>query len=270
MSEPTPGSTGTLYLVPNTLDLGTPDSGADLQALLPLGVIRIAAGLQHWVAENAKSTRAFLKRVDAVVPLVLPLQSLCIVELPRAQKGAPLKGAAPNLPSAMAPQASLQPLLAPAQHGHDVGLISEAGLPAVADPGAALVQAAHGLGIRVMALPGASSLLLALAASGLNGQSFAFIGYLPVDAAERATRIRDLEALSRRQRQTQLMIETPYRNEALLGALVAHLQATTQLSVSCGLTLAGGFTRSDTVAAWRARATTMPGDVPAVFSLLAG
>ncbi len=258
MSKPSPVPAGALYLVPNTLDLGTKDPAAGLQELLPLGVIRTAARLNHWVAENAKSTRAFLKRVDAVVPLALPLQSLSIVELPRPQKGAPQAAVPP-----------LEPLLAPALQGHDVGLISEAGLPAVADPGAALIQAAHGLGIRVVALPGASSLLLAVAASGLNGQSFAFVGYLPVESAERAARIRELEGMSRRQLQTQLMIETPYRNEALLGALLAHLQGGTRLSVSCGLTLAGGFTRTDTVAAWKSRPSTLPADVPAVFALLA-
>ena len=139
----------------------------------------------------------------------------------------------------------------------------------MADPGAALVQAAHGLGIRVVALPGPSSLLLALAASGLQGQHFAFVGYLPVDAAQRGARIRELEALSRRLVQTQLMIETPYRNPALLTALLENLQPATRLAVSCGLTLDAGFNRSDTVAGWRQRRSELPGDVPAVFSLLA-
>jgi 16S rRNA (cytidine1402-2'-O)-methyltransferase len=251
--------TGSLYLVPNTLDFGTPGEVPDLQDVLPLAVIRHAARLTHWVAENAKTTRAFLKRVDAVVPLAQPLQALSIIELPRPRKGA--SNAAPG---------DLRALLAPAQTGHDIGLISEAGLPAVADPGAALVQAAHALGVTVVALPGPSSLLLALAASGLNGQSFAFVGYLPVEAQERGVRIRELEALSRRLNQTQLMIETPYRNAALLGALLAHLNPATRLSVSSGLTLAGGFTRTDTVAAWRAGPHQLAADVPAVFSLLAG
>ena len=192
------------------------------------------------------------------MPLAQPVQALAIVELPRAQKGAQ-KAAPPNLAA----------LLAAALQGHDIGLISEAGLPAVADPGAALVQAAHELGIEVVALPGPSSLLLALAASGLHGQSFAFVGYLPVDASERSARIRELEALSRRQGQTQLMIETPYRNEALLAALLATLNSATKLSVSCGLTLAGGFTRSGSVAQWKAQPSRLPADVPAVFSLLA-
>ncbi len=247
---------GTLYLVPNTLDFGV-DAAGDLQDVLPLGVLRIAARLNCWVAENAKTTRAFLKRVDAVVPLAQPLQALHIVELPRPQKGA--KPGAP---------AALDALLAPALQGHDMGLISEAGLPAVADPGAALVQAAHALGVQVLPLSGPSSLLLALAASGLHGQSFAFVGYLPVDATERQTRIRELEALSRRLQQTQMMIETPYRNEALLGALLSSLNAATRLSVSCALTLPQGWTRTDTVAGWKARLTSLPKDLPAVFALL--
>lgn len=252
--------TGRLYLVPNTLDVGTASAGGppDLQEVLPLGVIRIAARLSHWVAENAKTTRAFLKRVDALVPLAQPLQEIRIVELPRPQKGA--RGGPPQ---------SLEPLLEPALQSIDLGLISEAGLPAVADPGAALVQAAHAHGIAVVPLSGPSSLLLALAASGLNGQSFAFVGYLPVEAAERTSRLRELESLSRRAGQTQLIIETPYRNEALFAALLAALNPQTRVSVSCGLTLAGGWTRTDTVAAWRQRPAALPKDVPAVFALLA-
>ena len=251
---------GSLYLVPNTLDFGAKSGIPSLQQVLPLGVIEVAARLPHWVAENAKTTRAFLKRVDAVVPLAQPLQQIDIRELPRAQKGR-----APT--SSVADECSA--LLAPALRGEDIGLISEAGLPAVADPGAALVDAAHRAGLRVVALPGSSSLLLALAASGLNGQSFAFVGYLPVDAAERGVRIRELETLSRRERQTQLMIETPYRNEALLTALLTHLGGTTRLAVSCGLTLDDAFSRTDSVAAWKAAATALPTDLPAVFSLLA-
>ena len=249
---------GSLILVPNTLDFGITAEARDVQDVLPASVIRTAARLTHWVAENARTTRAFLKRIDAVVPLAQPLQTLSIVELPRPQKG-----------TRSAPALDLNFLLAPAQQGHDIGLISEAGLPAVADPGAGLVQAAHAVGISVVALPGPSSLLLALSASGLNGQSFAFVGYLPVDSAERGARIRELEALSRRANQTQLMIETPYRNEALLGAILGHLQPNTRLSVSCGLTMPNAFTRSDIIQGWKAKPTTLPADVPAVFALLA-
>jgi len=253
--------TGRLLLVPNTLDFGVDSSAppAALSDVLPMEVIRVAARLSYWVAENAKTTRAFLKRVDAEVPLAQPLQSLAIVELPRSQKGAKAGGA----------QTDLEPLLAPALQGHDIGLISEAGMPAIADPGAALVQVAHRLKIAVVALSGPSSLLLALAASGLNGQSFAFVGYLPVDAGERSVRIRELEAASRRLMQTQLFIETPYRNETLLSALLASLSAHTRLSVSSGLTLPQGWTRTDTVAGWKAAPTSLAKDVPAVFCLLA-
>jgi len=251
---------GRLYLVPNTLDFGVADTAlADLQDVLPLGVLRVAARLQYWVVENAKTARAFLKRVDQVVPLEQQLQRLSIVELPRAPKG---KAAAVTAPE-------WRSLLRPAEQGDDVGLLSEAGLPAVADPGAALVQAAHLQGIAVVPLCGASSVLLALAASGLNGQSFAFVGYLPVENSERATRIRELEALSRRIGQTQLMIETPYRNAALLQALLAHLDAHTRLAVSCGLTLPSGWSRTAPVAQWRAFGESLPADVPAVFALLA-
>jgi 16S rRNA (cytidine1402-2'-O)-methyltransferase len=250
---------GRLLLVPSPLDFGVDTDGApgDLRDALPLGVIREAARLRHWVAENAKTARAFLKRVDAVVPLGCTLQDIAIVELPRPPKGR----------AAVTPD--LSPLLAPALAGEDLGLVSEAGLPAVADPGAALVQAAHDNGVEVVSLPGASALVLALAASGLNGQSFAFVGYLPVESRERGARIRELEALSRRVGQTQLIIETPYRNATLLGALIEHLAPTTRLSVSCAITLAGGFTRSDTAARWKASPTALPADRPAVFALLA-
>ena len=251
---------GSLYLVPNTLDFGIAgaDEAVPIDELLPTGVLRIAARLEHWVAENARSTRAFLKRVDRVVPLARPLQQIDIVELPRPPKG----GA---LPATL----DLKPLLEPLRRGIDLGLISEAGLPAVADPGAALVQAAHAEKIAVVALPGSSSLLLALAASGLNGQSFAFVGYLPVESAARAARLRELEAQSRRARQTQILIETPYRNGAILDALLAHLQPGTQVSASCGLTAPGAFTRTDSVAAWRASALALPADRPVVFAFLA-
>lgn len=270
--------TGRLLLVPNTLDLGCPDPASgqapDLQQVLPLGVIREAARIQHWIAENARTTRAFLKRVDQIEPLSQPLQALSIEELPRPAKGG--KTDKPHKDAHQGPQggaphqaAALAKLLAPAHSGHDVGLISEAGLPGVADPGAAVVQAAHQAGIPVVPLSGPSSLVLALAGSGLHGQSFAFVGYLPTDASQRAQRIRDLEQLSRKAHQTQLVIETPYRNPALWQALLQHLQPQTLLNVSCGLTLAQGFTLTDTVARWRKRELTLPTDVPAVFAWLA-
>jgi 16S rRNA (cytidine1402-2'-O)-methyltransferase len=259
---------GQLLLVPNTLDLGT-DCEVPLDAVLPRLVIERAASLGHWVCENAKTTRALLKRVHQLVPLAQPLQQIQITELPRPPKGGSHGGGQGGGKPAAPPD--LRPLLAPALAGHDVGLLSEAGLPAVADPGAALVQAAHALRLVVVPMSGPTSLLLALAASGLNGQSFAFVGYLPVDPAARAARIRELEALSRRAGQTQIAIETPYRNDALLAALVQHLQPGTQLAVASGLTLPDARCETRTVAAWRqAPVAALGGRLPAVFSWLAG
>jgi len=251
---------GSLVLVPNALDLGT-GTEVDLRLVLPQAVIERAARLGCWVVENAKSARALLKRIDRLVPLAQPLQSLRIDELPRPRKG----GTQPEKPD-------LAPLLAPALAGEDIGLLSEAGLPGVADPGAALVQVAHELGLPVEPMSGPCSLVLALAASGLNGQSFAFNGYLPQDPAARALRIRELDAVSRRIGQTQIAIETPYRNEVLFRTLIEHLQPGTRLSVACALTLPQQRCRTLAVSAWRAQpaGTSALGErLPAVFLWLA-
>jgi 16S rRNA (cytidine1402-2'-O)-methyltransferase len=249
---------GSLILVPNTLDLGAPQA-PPIDAVLPTGVLQQAARLAHWVAEDAKTTRAFLKRVDALYPLALPLQAIDIRELPRPPKG-----------SRAAPAVDLAPLLSPALAGADIGLISEAGLPGVADPGAALVASAHRLGVTVLPMAGPSSLMLALAASGLNGQSFAFVGYLPTDAAERTARLQALQQQSRRERQTQIAIETPYRNAALMAALLETLLPQTQLAVACGLTLPAGWCLTRSVAQWRAAPPRFDDKhLPAVFLWLA-
>ena len=214
---------GTLYLVPAPLDFGC-DTQAPLQDALPDGTLKTAARLTHWICENAKSTRAYLKRIEPLHPLAASLQQQTITELPREvhKKGDHgEKGSAPF---------DARPLLAAALVGHDMGLISEAGMPAVADPGSSVVRAAHDLGIPVVPLVGPVSLLLALAASGLNGQNFAFTGYLPVDAQERSQRIRELESLALKTGQTQLFIETPYRNAALWQALVQTLQVVSPLA----------------------------------------
>ncbi len=250
---------GTLFLVPSPLDFGISATPAGaITDVLPLHTVRAASQLSHWIVENAKTARAVLKRVDAITPLARPLQELHIVEMPR-----PRKGTAANVPAD-----DIDALLAPALQGHDVGVMSEAGLPAVADPGAQVVHAAHRLGIRVVPLSGPSALMLALAASGLNGQSFAFVGYLPVDAGERVVRVRELEAWSKRWHQTQIVIETPYRNDTLLAALLSCLQPQTALAVSCALTLPQGWTRSDTVSRWKSSPLSLPKDVPAVFCFL--
>lgn len=248
---------GKLYLVPAPLDFGC-DTQAPLQDALPLGTLQAAAGITHWICENAKSARAYLKRIDAVVPLAAPLQAQDIRELPREvhKKGD------------HAGQFDARPLLAAALEGHDIGLLSEAGMPAVADPGSSVARAAHDLGIAVVPLTGPVSLLLALAASGLNGQNFAFVGYLPQDSGERQSRIRELEALALKTGQTQLFIETPYRNAALLQALVQTLQHNTRLAVARGLTLATAHVRSETVKAWRAKAPSATDErLPAVFAI---
>ncbi|MEP6722662.1 MAG: SAM-dependent methyltransferase [Variovorax sp.] len=249
-------SHGTLYLVPAPLDFGC-DEQAPLQDALPLGTLQKAAGITHWICENAKSARAYLKRIDAVVSLAAPLQAQQITELPREvhKKGD------------HAGQFDARPLLAAALAGQDMGLLSEAGMPAVADPGSSVARAAHALGIPVVPLTGPVSLLLALAASGLNGQNFAFVGYLPQDADGRVQRIRELEALALRTGQTQLFIETPYRNAVLQQALLQTLQHHTRLAVARGLTLANAAVRSDTVKGWRA--APMPADerLPAVFAI---
>lgn len=249
---------GRLVLVPAPLDFGC-GAEAALDAVLPREVIGRAAGIAHWAVENAKSARAFLKRVDAIVPLARPLQAIEIHELPRPRKG----GA-----TVVAPDHA--PLLAPMLAGHDLGLLAEAGMPAVADPGAALVAAAHVAGIAVLPLVGPSALLLALAASGLEGQRFAFVGYLPIDDAERAERIRALDAHSRRERQTQIAIETPYRNLALLRALVDHLHPATRLSLALGLTLPDQRCITRNVREWRSAQLPALDRVPAVFLFLAG
>lgn len=260
MSATSPKTRGTLYLVPAPLDFGC-DVHMPLQDSLPGATLLTAARLTHWVCENAKSARAYLKRVDALHPLALPLQEQTITELPREVHK---KGDHGGKGSAAF---DARPLLAAALAGHDIGLVSEAGMPAVADPGSSVVRAAHALGITVVPLVGPVSLLLALAASGLNGQNFAFVGYLPQDSDERAQRIRSLEALALKTNQTQLFIETPYRNAAVLQALLQTLHPNTRLSVSSGLTLEKSTTRSQSVQQWRDKPGGPDKNTPAVFAI---
>jgi 16S rRNA (cytidine1402-2'-O)-methyltransferase len=160
-----------------------------------------------------------------------------------------------------------KPLLAAALKGHDIGLISEAGMPAVADPGSSVVRAAHDLGLTVIPLVGPVSLLLALAASGLNGQNFAFVGYLPQDAGERSARLKQLESLAHKTGQTQLWIETPYRNAAMLSGLLQSLQGGTRLAIASGLTLPSARIQSHTVAQWKKGLQGPDGHTPAVYAI---
>ena len=252
---------GKLYLVPAPLDFGC-DQDVDLQQVLPMGTLNLAASFQHWICENAKTTRAYLKRIDVCSPLKWPIQSQNIQELPRQvhKKGDHQAGF------------DAKPLLAAALKGENIGLVSEAGMPAVADPGSSVVRAAHELGLDVVPLIGPVSLLLALASSGLNGQNFAFVGYLPQEPQERLRKIKDLEQWALKTGQTQLFIETPYRNVAMWSSLVSGLQAQTRLSFSSGLTLPQAVNKSASVQQWRKllSAQTPEGlnnQTPAVFGL---
>ena len=260
MSTPQHAPRGRLFLVPTPLDFGCA-TDAPLTDVLPAHSVQTAAGITHWICENAKSCRAFLKRVDAVAPLTLPLQQQAIAELPREahKKGDHLPQTSSSTDAAA--------LIAPALQGHDVGLVSEAGMPAIADPGSSIVRAAHDAGVAVVPLVGPTSLLLALAASGLNGQNFAFVGYIPHDASARTARLRELEQLALRQGQTQLFIETPYRNPALLQALLQTLQPHTRLAIASGLTLQDAQIRSMLVRQWKALAPTLDNRTPMVFGL---
>ncbi len=234
---------GRLHLVPTPLDHGC-DSPMPLIDVLPMSTLHAAASITHWIGENAKSTRAFLARVNAVTPLCVPIQAQSIVELPHAVH----KKGDHDLHT---PRPDMRPLLTAALQGHDIGLISEAGMPAIADPGSSVVRTAHELGISVVPLVGPVSITLALAASGLNGQNFAFVGYLPQNASARAQRIRELEARAHRSGEAQVFIETPYRNPALLQALLTTLHGDTRLVLASGLTLPDQMVRSAPVTQWK-------------------
>lgn len=247
---------GKLYLVASPLDFGC-DRQGDLRDTLPWGTLSVAAGLQYWICENAKSARAYLKRVHQIVPLNHSLQALNVQVLPHSVHKHGDHGG----------DFDARALLSPAEQGNDVGLLSEAGMPAIADPGSSVVRAAHVLGIEVVALSGPVSLMLALAASGLNGQNFAFSGYLPQEASQRARRIAELESIALRTGQTQLFIETPYRNGVMLKTLLQTLQPGTRLAVSSGLTLAQGICHCDTVQNWRRHGPRLDNATPAVFAL---
>ena len=241
---------GTLYLIPNSLGPGA------LDEVLPASVRQTTAQLDYFIAENAKTARAFLKLVSTTHPLGKPLQEIEIRELN-------INTAASELPA----------LLAPLLAGRNAGLVSEAFVPAVADQGADLVRLAHQKNIPVKPLVGPSSILLALMASGLNGQSFAFQGYLPTDSGQRANRLRQLEQRSRQEKQTQIFIETPYRNEAMLEAIANHCTSSTLLTVATDLTLETETVRTQSVQIWKNEITAgrFPDfkKKPTVFLLLA-
>ena len=233
---------GTLWLLPVALG-DTP-----WQSYVPAATREAACRLTRFVAENAKTARAELKRIGHP----LPLRELAIEQLP-------------DSPTA----ADIERLLAPLREGHDLGLMSEAGCPAVADPGALLVRRAHELGLVVRPLVGPSSLLLALMASGLDGQRFAFHGYLPARDPERGSRIAELEKESARLGQTQIFIETPYRNRALFNALLLGCRPKTRLCLATDLTLASEQVVTRRIADWKAAPAPDLDKRPTVFLLLA-
>jgi 16S rRNA (cytidine1402-2'-O)-methyltransferase len=248
-------SLGRLYLVPTPLDFLCATQ-VPLSQVLPAGTVQAASSIDHWIGENAKSTRAFLKRIDLEMALKTPLQAQTITELPRqVHKKGDLKAGG-----------DMRPLLQAALQGHHMGLLSEAGMPAVADPGSSVVRAAHDLGLQVLPLVGPSALLLALAASGLNGQQFAFLGYLPQDAAERDTRLKALEKHALKTGETQVFIETPYRNAAMLSGLLGSLQSSTRLAVCSHLTLPEMRIQSHSVADWKRHPDAPDKNTPAVFA----
>ncbi len=219
-----------LYAIP------APLGGAPADAL-PASAIQTVRSLRDFAVENAKSARAFLGALG------MPVRELNIFEIEAD---------------------SLKPL----REGRPLGLLSEAGCPAIADPGAAVVEAAHREGFRVVPLVGPSSITLALMASGLEGQRFAFCGYLPREHADRKRKILDLERRSARENQTEIFIETPYRNEVLLQALLDTCQPGTRLCVAADLTLPRESISTKSVAQWR-KAPAGIGKRPAVFLLLA-
>ena len=217
-----------LYAIPTPL-------GASPAESLPAPALQTVRSLTDFVVENAKSARAFLGALD------MPVRELNIQVIGERDD-----------------------LLAPLRAKRSLGLLSEAGCPAIADPGAALVEAAHREGFRVVPLVGPSSITLALMASGLEGQRFAFCGYLPREELQRNNRIRELEHRSKRELETEIFIETPYRNETLLGALLDTCKPTTKLCVAADLTLNSESVKTGTIAEWR-RAKAPIGRRPAVF-----
>jgi len=229
---------GRLFLAPSLLGVVAPETA------LPARTIAVARSLGHYVVENAKPARAFLKTLAPDSPL----RELRIVEL----------GESPS-------PARCAELLAPARSGHDMGLLSDAGCPGIADPGALLVAQAHVEAIAVVPLVGPSAVLLALMASGMNGQAFVFHGYLPVAAGKRAQAITRIEADSVRRGYAQLFIETPYRNVTMLGALLATCRPATRLCVAVDLTTENESVVSRPVRDWKGIELGRYAKRPAIF-----
>ena len=229
---------GTLYLIP------IPIADEALQTL-PAEITQFTGKITHYFVENVRTARRFLRSLHAT----LVIDSLHFSEIDK--HNGPDKTLLRNW----------------LKEGHDVGIMSEAGCPGIADPGAELVAVAHQVGAKVSPLTGPNSLILALMASGLNGQSFCFTGYLPVKDPLRTKRIKELEAISIKDKQTQLFIETPYRNDHLLADLLKHCNPGTRICVAQNISAADAFIKTMNVADWRKNIPVM-GKTPAVFLML--
>lgn len=232
---------GTLYLIPVTL------GDNNIAKVLPSEVVAIAQQLEIFVVENEKTARHFLSTIKTLKP-VRELQMLTLNEHTSDQELSNL----------------LKPLLA----GSDMGLMSEAGCPGIADPGAKLAELAHAKGVIVRPLVGPSSILLSLMASGFNGQRFTFLGYIPADKAARIQRLKEIEKTSAKLHETQIFIETPYRNQHLLDDILAHCNHATQLCIACNISLEDEFIVSKSVATWKKSALPDLHKKPTVFLLL--
>ena len=233
---------GSLHLIPVGMGDATP------AIWLPQAVQELAGRLTVYIAENAKTARAFLKLVGTA----RPLQEITIHTLNEKTDAKQIRG-----------------WLEPLQRGGEIGLVSEAGCPAVADPGAKVVAMAHTLGIRVAPWVGPSSIILSLMASGLEGQRFAFHGYAPVDPTERSKQLKAWEQSSLKQNQTQILIETPYRNEAMLDALKRSLRADTRLCIARSLTTSQEWIQTHNINDWKSRPPPDLARQPTIFLFLA-
>ena len=233
---------GTLYLIPVTL-------GEDnINKVLPPEVVSIAQQLNTFVVESEKSARHFLSTIKTAKPV----RELTL-----------------NLLNEHTEDKFISDLLKPLLEGTDIGLMSDAGCPGVADPGARLVELAHQKGIRVVPFVGPSSILLSMMASGLNGQQFSFLGYLPVEKAQRNQKLKDIEKRSLTHKETQLFIETPYRNQHMLDAILSVCQLNTRLCIACDISLATEMIITKTIAGWKKSPLPDLHKRPTVFLILA-
>ena len=236
---------GTLYLIPVTL--GDDNISELISKSLPPEVIATAQKLEQFVVETEKPARQFLSAIKTAKPV----RELSL-----------------NLLNEHTLDKDVAALLAPLLAGHDVGLMSDAGCPGIADPGAKLVALAHKKGIKVVPFVGPSSILLSLMASGLNGQQFAFLGYLPVDKTARIVRLKEIEKRSQTHNETQIFIETPYRNMQMLEAILSACHANTRLCVACDISLASELIATKSISEWKQSALPELNKKPTVFLLL--